>query len=148
MLDLVLLKKDTKTFKVDYSKPMIYKEEGFDDFLNNVKWSSEPKLEQIFLTDLQSIYNEPHMQEVDPIVVEFCEFVQMKALERLQVKDKVLPQLGRKNPRAQNNKNAQYYYYYQMKEGFNVFLHPIDTEYLLKNAKFEADRLEPILFVN
>lgn len=148
VLDLVLLKKDTKTFKTDYVEPKICKEEGLDDFLNNKKWASEAKLEQIFLTDLQSIYTEPHMQEIDSLIVEFCEFIQMKALEKLhEATNMTHPNIGRKTIQKQINKNAEYYYFYQMKEGFNVFLHPIDTEYLVKNAKFEIDRLEPILFV-
>jgi len=147
LLDLVLLKKDTKTYKLNFYKPQVCKEENFDDFLNNVKWESEAKLEQKFLTDLQNIYNDAHMQELDPLIIEFCEFIQMKSLEKVHAKDKTFPQLGRKGIKNQNNKNAEYFYFYQMKEGFNVFLHPIDFEYLLKNVKFDLDSLEPILLV-
>lgn len=148
VIDLVLLKKDTKTFKIDYYKPKICKEEGFDDFLNNTKCAIESKFEQIFLMDLQSIYHEPSMQDLDPIIVEFCEFIQMRALQKIHAKDGPLHQLGRKIVKTQFTKNAQYYYFYQLKEGYNVFLHPLDTEYLLRSVQFEFDRLEPMLLVS
>ena len=148
VVDLVLLKKDSKTFRVDYYKAAICKQEAFDDFLSHVKWTPESKFEQIFLADLQSIYHEPHMRELDPIIVEFCEFMQMKALERCHAREKQSPQLGRKTVKPQISKNADYYYLYQLKEGFNVFLHPLDLEYLLRSVKFNADRLEPILLVS
>lgn len=147
VVDLVLLKKDTKTFKIDYSKSQICKEEGFDDFLNNIKWAPEAKLDKIFLSDLQNIYHEPTMKDVDPLIVEFCEFIQMKEVERIHSKDKASPQMGRKCVKSQTNKNAQYCYFYQMKEGFNVFLHPLDTEYMLKSVKFIVEDIEPVLFV-
>lgn len=144
-VDLVLLQKDVKTFRLDYAQPGVHKQEGFDDFLQRVKWMPETRYEQLFLADLQSIYEEGQARELDPLIVEFCEFMQMKALERCHARGKQSPQLGRKPLKAQISKNAQYHFLYQLKEGFNIFLHPLDVEYLLRAAQHDAKRLAPML---
>lgn len=147
-IDVVLLRKDIKTFHIEYKRPGIAKEENFDDFLSHTKWAPESRYEAIFLADLQSIYEEAQVRELDPLITEFCEFIQMKALEKCHAAEKQTPQLGRKAVKPQISKKGEYILFYQMKEGFNVFLHPLDMEYLLRDAKFNEEMLQPILLVN
>ena len=155
LLDLVLLCKDVKTFSVGYYRPGIVKEEGFEDFLAHVKRVGESRLESLLLADLQRIYAEPSMAELDPLIAQFCEFMQVGALARAHAPEKVTPQLGRKpikHPHARgeksNKKGEGYYYFYQLKEGFNVFLHPLDVEYLLREAGYDFEYLRPMLHVS
>lgn len=148
-IDLVLLTKDAKTFRVEYYRPSVAREESFDDFLSNVRPASAPKLEALFLADLQSLYAEPTMQELDPLILGFCEFLQLRALQRVSEPQKTSPQLGRKPVKPQQTgKDTRLYYLYQITAGYAAFLHPLDAEYLLREARYDFDNLRAVLLVS
>lgn len=133
-VDMVLLRKDMKTYKVELVDRKLILQGKMDNFLERAKSIANSKVEEIFLKDLQSLYTFFEEQETDPLIKELSEFLLIKKIEEVNSKDREFDIKGRKAVKLDSSKQNSFFYLYQIKEGFNVFLHPLDAEYLFRHS--------------
>lgn len=134
-IDMVLLKKDTKSFKVDVTDESIFENSFFGNFLEKIKRMEKEKKEKICLEDIQRMNSFFDKNKIDPLIKQIVEFIELKELEELKEDTEEYDFKSRKVLKNKKSKETDSFFFYQMKEGFNVFLHPLDCEFLLRNTK-------------
>ena len=133
-VDMVLLKKDMKTYNVELADNKLVLQGKLDNFLERVKSVSNSRIEELLLKDLEKLHIFFQEQPTDNLIQEMSEFLQIKDIERINSKDTEFDFKGRKAFKHKISKQDSFFYLYQIKQGFNVFLHPLDAEYLFRQA--------------
>ena len=128
--EFVLMKKNLKNFKVDFYDPDYTSQKGSINFLNKVQSISVVSFEQSVLQEVEELHNNPVLNDIDSLVIEFCQFISLQAISTHE-NYTAPPFIGK---RALLNSNKTFKenitFFYQHKEGLNLFLHPIEFDAL------------------
>jgi len=129
-ISFVLMKKNLKSYKVDfYETPS----SSSLNFLNKIHSISEEEFESLVFTEVSELHNNPGLSETDHLVIDFCQFINLKSIEKHP--EYHAPHFLGKRALANNNKTQkeEYVYFYQDKQGVNIFMHPIDFSFILRS---------------
>lgn len=136
-----------KTFKVKLSDEKLVVQSGIINFLNKVKGLTIQELEALFLHDVQKLYTYFENHTTDQLVEEFCTYMKIRQVEEIAAGNDY-EFMHRKCKSKKEPKKEDFTYIYQIKDGFNIFLHPVDVEYMEKAADERGVELSPLLEVN
>jgi hypothetical protein len=128
-LSCVLMKKNFKNFKVEFFETP---ELPSDNFLDKVHILSTGQFETMIFSEIEELLNNPNISELDPLIVDFCQFIDLKSIEKHH--EYFAPLFLGKRPAVNTNKTLKedFAYFYQEKEGLNIFMHPVDFSFLQK----------------
>jgi len=130
-ISFVLMKKNMKSYKVDFCEAP---SSDSRNFLNRVHSITEEDFENLILTELSELHSKPGLSETDSLVIEFCQFINLKSIEKHR--DYHAPHFLGKRTIANTNKTQkeEYVYFYQDRQGVNIFMHPIDFAFVQKSC--------------
>ncbi len=100
--------------------------------MNKIQSISIEDFEFSIFSEIQELHQNKELSETDSLVLNFCEFIELKSIGD-HIRYSAPPFLG-KRALFSNNKTQKedFVYFYQHSEGINVFMHPLDFEYLVK----------------
>ena len=138
------MKKNLKNYKVDFFDPNYVSQPNSIDFLNKVQSISIAAFEEAVLKEVQELHDNPALSDIDSLVIEFCQFVNLRAISTHD-NYSAPPFIGKRAPLNSNKTYKENMtFFYQNKEGLNLFLHPIDFDALI-DCLGSPEKLPPVL---